>query len=94
MRLCERMGVDAQAAAQTYYACLLFYVGCTANGDLAATLFGDDHALTTYATAARFGSRREMMAGLARAVAPPDRAPPVRALQSRTRAPACPQDLA
>ena len=31
MRLSERLGVDAETAQQTYYACLLFYVGCTAD---------------------------------------------------------------
>ena len=30
MRLVERAGVDAATASQTYYACLLFYVGCAA----------------------------------------------------------------
>ena len=57
MRLGERMGVDADTASQTYYACLLFYVGCTADADVAAEIFGDDDALTTYAMPARFGSR-------------------------------------
>ena len=38
-----------QTAVQTYYACQLFYVGCTANADVAAELFGADDALTTYA---------------------------------------------
>ena len=81
MRLGERLGVDAETASQTYYACLLFYVGCTANADIAAEIFGDDHALTTYAAPARFGSRAEMMAGFMRAVAPPGSAPLVRARQ-------------
>jgi HD-GYP domain-containing protein (c-di-GMP phosphodiesterase class II) len=79
MRLAERLNVDAQTASQTYYACQLFYVGCTANAGVAADLFGADDALTTYATAARFGSRAEMTAGFLRAVAPPGSAPIVRA---------------
>jgi hypothetical protein len=57
MRLADRLNVDAETAAQTYYACQLFYVGCTANTDAAAELFGTDDALTTYATPSRFGSR-------------------------------------
>jgi HD-GYP domain-containing protein (c-di-GMP phosphodiesterase class II) len=81
MRLGERLGVDAETASQTYYACLLFYVGCTANADIAAEIFGDDNALTTYGTPARFGSRAEMVAGFMRAVAPPVGAPLVRARQ-------------
>ena len=36
MRLGERLGVDQETASQTYYACLLFYVGCTADADVAA----------------------------------------------------------
>ena len=46
MRLGERLGVDPDTASQTYYACLLFYVGCTADAEVAAETFGDDDALT------------------------------------------------
>jgi HD-GYP domain-containing protein (c-di-GMP phosphodiesterase class II) len=81
MRLADRLNVDAETACQTYYACQLFYVGCTADADVAADLFGADDALTTYATAGRFGSRAEMTAGFLRAVAPPGGAPIVRARQ-------------
>ena len=81
MRLADRLGVDADTAFQTYYVCQLFYVGCTANADVAADLFGADDALTTYATASRFGSRAEMLAGLLRAVAPPTATPVIRAGQ-------------
>ena len=81
MRLADRLGVDSETASQTYYTCLLFYVGCTANADVAAEIFGADDALTRYAAPARFGSRVEMAAGFLRAVAPPDGAPLVRARQ-------------
>jgi HD-GYP domain-containing protein (c-di-GMP phosphodiesterase class II) len=81
MRLGERLGVDSETASQTYYTCLLFYVGCTANTDVAAEIFGADDSLTRYATPARFGSRAEMMAGFMRAVAPPGGGPLVRARQ-------------
>jgi HD-GYP domain-containing protein (c-di-GMP phosphodiesterase class II) len=81
MRLCERLGVDPETASQTYYACLLFYVGCTATVEVAADIFGDESALTRYATPVRFGSRPQMVAGMLRAVAPPDGAALVRALQ-------------
>jgi HD-GYP domain-containing protein (c-di-GMP phosphodiesterase class II) len=87
MRLARRLGVDQETASQTYYACLLFYVGCTANADATAEIFGDDHALTTYGMPARFGSRPEMMAGVIRAVAPPGRASLVRAQQLANRLP-------
>lgn len=56
MRLAERLGIDPETASQTYYACLLFYVGCTANADLNAELFGDELALTTHATPTRSSS--------------------------------------
>ncbi|MDP8930455.1 MAG: HD domain-containing protein [Actinomycetota bacterium] len=81
MRLAERMGVDAQTTSHTYYACLLFYIGCTATAGVAADLFGEDHALTTYATPARFGSQSQMAAGMIRAIAPPGAAPVIRAVQ-------------
>jgi HD-GYP domain-containing protein (c-di-GMP phosphodiesterase class II) len=79
MRLADRLGVDSETASQTYYTCLLFYVGCTANADVAAELFGADDALTTYATPVRFGSRPEMVGGFLRAIAPPGDSPLVRA---------------
>jgi HD-GYP domain-containing protein (c-di-GMP phosphodiesterase class II) len=81
MRLGERLGVDSDTASQTYYACLLFYVGCTADAEVAAETFGDDDALTRYAMPARFGSRPEMMAGILRALATSGSPAPVRALQ-------------
>jgi HD-GYP domain-containing protein (c-di-GMP phosphodiesterase class II) len=81
MRLGERLGIDPETASQTYFGCLLFYVGCTAGADVEARIFGADHALTTYGAPSRFGSRPEMMAGLLRAVAPPGRDPLSRALQ-------------
>ena len=36
MRFGERLGVDPDTASQIYYACLLFYVGCTADAEVAA----------------------------------------------------------
>jgi HD-GYP domain-containing protein (c-di-GMP phosphodiesterase class II) len=87
MRLADRLKVDAETATQTYYACQLFYVGCTANADIAAELFGADDALTTYATPSRFGSRAEMTSGFLRAVAPPGGAPIARAGQLARRLP-------
>jgi HD-GYP domain-containing protein (c-di-GMP phosphodiesterase class II) len=81
MRLGERLGVDSDTASETYYACLLFYVGCTADAEVAAETFGDDDALTTYAMPARFGSRPEMMAGILRALATSGSPAPVRVMQ-------------
>jgi HD-GYP domain-containing protein (c-di-GMP phosphodiesterase class II) len=81
MRLGDRLGVDSDTASQTYYACLLFYVGCTADAEVAAETFGDDDALTTHALPARFGSRPEMMAGIMRALANSASPAPARAMQ-------------
>lgn len=75
MRLAELLGVDQETAFQTYFGCLLFYVGCTATAELGADIFGSEDALTTYATPFRFGSRLEMTSGMVRAVAPPDNSP-------------------
>lgn len=81
MRLCERVGVDSNTATQTYYGCLAFYIGCTADAEIAAELFDGDDALTTHALPVRFGARIEMMAGMMRAVASPGRAPLSRAVR-------------
>jgi HD-GYP domain-containing protein (c-di-GMP phosphodiesterase class II) len=81
MRLAERLGIDPETASQTYFACLLFYVGCTAGAEVEARIFGEDHALTKYGAPNRFGSRPEMVAGLLRAVAPPGSDPFSRARQ-------------
>ena len=94
-RLGERLGIDPPTAAQTYYGCLLFYAGCTADAEIAADLF-DTGALLRHFTPVVFGSRAQTMAGILRALASQDRALPARALQvagklpraaSRTSAP-------
>jgi HD-GYP domain-containing protein (c-di-GMP phosphodiesterase class II) len=81
MRLSERMGVDAETASRTYYACLLFYAGCTADAEISAEMFPHEAALTTYFTPVMFGSPAQMMVGIARALAVPGRPAPVRAVQ-------------
>jgi hypothetical protein len=81
MRLGERLGVDSDTASQTFYSCLLFYVGCTADAEVAAETFGDDDALTRFALPARFGSRPEMVAGIMRALANSGSPAPVRVMQ-------------
>ena len=79
MRLADSLGVDQTTARHTYYACLLFYVGCTATAETASEIFGGEDALTTHATPGRFGSRIEMITGMMRAVAPPSETALVRA---------------
>jgi HD-GYP domain-containing protein (c-di-GMP phosphodiesterase class II) len=80
MRIAERLEVDAETASQTYYGCLLFYVGCTADAEVTAELF-DEGALVTHFTPVMFGSRAQTLAGIVRAVAPPGSGLPMRALQ-------------
>jgi hypothetical protein len=79
MRLCERLGVDEGTAAETYYLCLLFYVGCNAPAEVGWDVFGDDDSLNTYAAPFRYGTRAEMAKGMMRAVAPPTAPPHLRA---------------
>jgi HD-GYP domain-containing protein (c-di-GMP phosphodiesterase class II) len=84
-RLADRLGVDDDTASQTYYACLLFYIGCTADSEAAAEIFaGDLHAEYT---PVMFGSRSELVRGLMRALAQPERPAPVRAAQIARRLP-------
>ena len=66
MRLAESLGVDQETAVQTYYGCLLFYAGCTTDADVQADLFPD--GLTEDWTAVMFGSQRQSMAGVFRAL--------------------------
>jgi HD-GYP domain-containing protein (c-di-GMP phosphodiesterase class II) len=66
MRLADTLGVDEVTAVQTYYGCLLFYAGCTADADLQADLFPD--GLSEQWTAVMFASQRQSMAGVFRAL--------------------------
>jgi HD-GYP domain-containing protein (c-di-GMP phosphodiesterase class II) len=84
-RLAEHVGVDPATASQTYYACLLSHAGCTTDAHVTAELFGD--SLTTHLNPVLYGSGREVLAGLLRALPEPDRAGPVRALQVARRLP-------
>ena len=81
MRLCDTSGVDQETASQTYFLCLLFYVGCTASVDLDPDTFGDDDGLTAYALPSRFGTRPEILGGYLRALASPDASAIFRARQ-------------
>jgi HD-GYP domain-containing protein (c-di-GMP phosphodiesterase class II) len=66
MRLADSLGVDEATAVQTYYGCLLFYAGCTADADMQADLFPD--GLTEHWTAVMFASQRQSMAAVFRAL--------------------------
>jgi len=68
MRLCDRLGVDEATARSTYYGCLLFYIGCTADAEVVAELF-DEGAVGRYLDPVLFGSRTQALAALVHALA-------------------------
>ena len=71
MRLAERLDVDRRTASQTYYACLLLYVGCTADAHRGAEVFGDSfETLGIYTEPVEYGSPRESFGGLLAGIAP------------------------
>ena len=74
-------------ATQTYYGCMLFYVGCTTDAETVAELFPDG-ALLEHFNAVMFGSPLELTRGIVRALGDPGRPPVVRALQGVARLPA------
>ncbi len=78
-RLAERLGVDPATASQTYYACLLSHAGCTTDAHVTAEVFGD--SLTTHLNPVLYGSQREVLTGLMRALPEPGSRAPERALQ-------------
>jgi HD-GYP domain-containing protein (c-di-GMP phosphodiesterase class II) len=78
-RLADRLGVDPATASQAYYACLLSHAGCTTDAHVTAEVFGD--SLTTHLNPVLYGSQREVLTGLIRALPEPESPAPVRALQ-------------
>ena len=68
MRLCDRLGVDEATARSTYFGCLLFYVGCTADAEVVAEFF-DEGALGRHLDPVLFGSRAQAVTGLVHALA-------------------------
>ena len=55
MRIADRLGVDQRTAQETYFGCLLFYAGCTADAEIAAETFADG-ALLEHFTPVAFGA--------------------------------------
>jgi HD-GYP domain-containing protein (c-di-GMP phosphodiesterase class II) len=85
MRLADRLGVDRATASQTYYACLLMYSGCTTDTDVLTETFGG--SLTAHVVPAMFGSQREVLTGILRALPTPGTPQPARAIQMGRRLP-------
>jgi HD-GYP domain-containing protein (c-di-GMP phosphodiesterase class II) len=85
MRLAQRLGVDRETASHTYYACLLTYSGCTADAGITAETFGG--SMATHFAPVTFGSERERLSGIVRALPTPESPAPVRAIQIARRLP-------
>ena len=85
MRLADKLGIDQRSASDTYYACLLSHAGCTAESHVAAEVFGG--SLTTSFNPLMYGSARDVLTGLLRALPDPGSPPLVRTLQTARRLP-------
>jgi HD-GYP domain-containing protein (c-di-GMP phosphodiesterase class II) len=84
-RLGERLGLDVETRRHAYYACLLFHSGCTTDADLGAEIFAG--GMTRHHLPVMFGSQRESMLGVLRALPPEGSSPPRAALEIARRAP-------
>lgn len=69
IRLCDALGVDAETASHTYYACLLMYSGCTVDAEEKSTVFGGN--LTEHNQHRQHGSQWENVGGVIRALPTP-----------------------
>jgi HD-GYP domain-containing protein (c-di-GMP phosphodiesterase class II) len=85
MRLAEKLGIDRESAEQTYYASLLSHAGCTTDVHIAAEVFGG--SLTTNLNPLMYGSGRDVLRGLLRALPDPESTALVRVAQTARRFP-------
>ncbi len=85
MRLADRLGVDRPTAVQTYYGSLLSHAGCTTDAHVAAEVFGG--SMTEHLNPVLYGSGREVMTGMVRALPDPGVWGPARAVQIARRLP-------
>lgn len=70
MHLADQLEVDSDTATDTFYTSLLMYVGCTTDADVSSRIFPG--GLTVNMTPVEYGSSRESLAAVVRAVTPPD----------------------
>jgi HD-GYP domain-containing protein (c-di-GMP phosphodiesterase class II)/DNA-binding CsgD family transcriptional regulator len=73
IRLADSLGVDSTTMAETYYACLLMYAGCTTDLPAFSPLFPGGG--TANVVPVQFGTPREAIGGVLRAMAPPEARP-------------------
>jgi HD-GYP domain-containing protein (c-di-GMP phosphodiesterase class II) len=85
MRLANALGIEQQAASDTYYACLLAHVGCTTEAHVAAEVFGG--SLTATFGPVMYGSELDVLRGLLRTLPDPRSPALVRAGQTARRVP-------
>ncbi len=85
LRLADKLGLDRRSTSETYYACLLSHAGCTTDVHIAAKIFGG--SLTTNLNPVMYGSQREVLGGLLRALPDPGRPALVRVAQTAGRFP-------
>ena len=85
-RLAQRLGVDPETARDAYYGSMLFYLGCTADAEVAAELF-DEGMLLTHFVPVIFGRPQETVRGIVRGLGDPAATPLVRAAQGVSRLP-------
>jgi HD-GYP domain-containing protein (c-di-GMP phosphodiesterase class II) len=91
MRLADKLGIDRPGASQTYYACLLSHASCTTEAHVAAEVFGG--SLTTNFHPLMYGSGREGLTGILRALPDPGSPAPVRAMQTARRLPRAAREM-
>lgn len=83
MRLAEELGVDRETRVETYWASLLSHAGCTTDVHVNARIFGS--SLTDNANPLMYGSTRDMLTGILRALPDPDATGPARIAQISQR---------
>ena len=86
MRIADSLGVDDETAAQIYYGCQLFYVGCTVDAEISSELFGDGVLLTNF-NPVMFGSPIQTLAGIIGSLASSGGTPPGKAFRVATMLP-------
>jgi HD-GYP domain-containing protein (c-di-GMP phosphodiesterase class II) len=91
MRLADKLGIDRQSTTQTYYACLLSHASCTTEAHVAAEVFG--RSLTTNLNPVMYGSQREGLRGLLRALPDPGSPALMHTLQTARRLPRAAREM-
>ena len=85
LRLADRLGVDETIAQQTFYAALLFHVGCTTDAHIAVEVFGG--SLTENLNPRIYGPRHQVASGILRVLPDPDSPAMIRPMQIAQRIP-------